>query len=516
MKTRSKSNSKEERSAKRRKTDETTTISKNSVKKRKVVSSKVSYAVFAKHLEIGREVIEFNSGRKECGEEWERLKGTEWAKDETLLLKALSCDLDPKEMGELARDRRFVMKAFKAAHSRSQVREIWNLLSPRNQSVMQIAFAAVRAGLPFAQLPASIQESKKCLLEGIGRGLLHWTKLPLKLKRDVDLALASKDAPSEARPQFRSLLLKVNQKDMLWKEWGCSQPEMTHESDWELAPEWVTSNRELMAAAAKVHPQVTRHLDATLALDLSFILNELLQENILSLSWLPRITYNEHTASVLNPENFRRFYMAGGAQHNLKHAIPPRLWSDRKFAMEWVASDGNVHSDMPEETFSDKEVFLTLACSPALAMSSSRRSSFSLMSDELKADKEFVLELCELTSSPGDFFGSIHHSLRKDDDVLISACAKEDIFHSWQSAQRDALRKKLEKKVINFQGFFTGILCGAEDPTSQTFVLNQGTDKGIKEHIASFVDFPQGKQLLQLQAAAKNLGIQTSHPYGSL
>ena len=65
-----------------------------------------------------------------------------------------------------------------------------------------------------------------------------------------------------------------------------------------------------------------------------------------------------------------------------------------------------------------------------------------------------------------------------------------------------------------FEGFFKGILCGVTvDSGSALQLLNQGPDAGIQRNIASYLDFPVGKQLGQLVKAARNLEVQGFYPY---
>ena len=167
-----------------------------------------------------------------------------------------------------------------------------------------------------------------------------------------------------------------------------------------------------------------------------------------------------------------------------------------------------MHSGMPESLSSDKEVFRAVARRPSY-------SSFSFMSLALKADKEFVLEILELTNA-NYLFDHINSSLKVDEDVLMAACARSiaGVFGSgYYECNRTQFLEKVKAKMRTFEGFFKGILCGVTAKSGNALQLLDQGDSAIHRNIASYLDFPVGKQLIQLVKAAKNLNVDGFHPY---
>jgi len=119
-----------------------------------------------------------------------------------------------------------------------------------------------------------------------------------------------------------------------------------------------------------------------------------------------------------------------------------------------------------------------------------------------------------------NFFVALNGRIRRNRDVLLAACAQ-----SSESFSRTPLAPmaygatvlvsptfvlSIASELAEFENFFKGILCGIRDRNSTLAMLDQGSDTGIKQRIASFLTFKTGKHFF---AAAAKMGHDIFHPY---
>ncbi|KAG7362894.1 protein of unknown function DUF4116 containing protein [Nitzschia inconspicua] len=498
---------------------------------------------------------------------WSWLNGTQWREDPDVVVAALKIGLKPLPYlrgNPILKDSGNLIEAFQATKYYWQAMQLWDLVEdPELKEYPPLVLVALERGVPKGEVNMEVVNDGETLLELIKDGTISWESLPENFKSDVEFALCARkcttvesDCDSFSSPlpphaiSFPTVLKAVTDKERLWREWGCIHPEEAHIKGrllWGEAPEQVMSDRRLMMEVIPIAAHVFEYISRSLKDDEAF-LQELVKEKPVLLGVFSKDIFLMFP-NFLTIEWIRDYWDEGGDQdlkqsygmeNKLQDCIPEQYWQDRDFVLNtWVAGGGPMNEHLHKSYYDDEEFLLTQAkCYYSHPL---RHSVFDCCNDQLypmrlsprlKADKPFLRSLIELAfpehmtrlfkpyrygpdglrifqtysdDSDDEVFckpSPLHH----DEELVILLFSKE---HSTYCELMDFWWPTIKRKVEDYERFFRGILCGTHPRSGSSLsLLDQGKDSNIiKKTIASFLDFPIGKQFRELIQAKEHFGI---------
>jgi hypothetical protein len=474
-------------------------------------------------------------GVEACEWQWNSLDGTTFQENPGIVAVALSSGLPPqkniKSTNKLLKDSDAVKQMIKACKNMGQVKELWDMLGGNVQKCPSLAFLAMSRGVPENDIGKDVIDDTDAVKKAVSDGSMKWKDMPTKYKKDTDLALAALERELGGKGTKTSLsvvLKKVTDKEKLWLEWACVHPEcLDNAAIWRSAPQSVTLNREVMRKVVTMDRRVYEYLDPVFKDDVDF-LTSILNGNINVMHEIRTETFRRFP-SLLN-KNFiskimkierNRNWSSSDAEFYTK--IPTEMWNDRDFFLnQWIRGGGSL-SGARTDFLDDEEIVLTHA--RCFYTSDERRpdrklnysgfsdsplNQYKSLSYRLRSDRAFLEELVKVAPVCCAMVAVKNSPFRDDDDLKMIACSVDKFAYLYDYSHDEIqhFHRNLRKKIKEYNGFFVGILCGMKSNSGSSLaLLDQGSDANIKRTIASFLDFPLGKNLVHLLRAGRHLGF---------
>ena len=390
---------------------------------------------------------------------------------------------------------------------------LWDRLSPSWKQDRDIAAVGFRNGVPFQDLPASLQNDRSFLLQGVAQNSKVWYSLPGHLQEDPCFPRSFKDF-CDAPLVFAVLrrLPFLRHERPIWRTIINSMIPSLGQLASSLAPNSILSDRKLMIEACTYDHSFFHHVHESLRTDREFI-EVLLLEQPMVLYSLPEEAQRQFPDLVAAtiPVLFRTF----GADSQRALSLADDVMATPSVMEAWFTSGGPFLPDkFPQSWREDKQIFLWIAEHRSCAIDAN--DSFEHASDRLKDDKLFMLQAVEISLA---VFVHASFRLRSDFDLILVAFAgSRDFFDDYMG---QAIRSNptlaqaylvhfaaiVHEKLAAHEAFFHSVLCGTSalvGPDCTLKQLDQGpeTVQRYKELIAEYLGVPKGEELRRLRIAA--------------
>lgn len=386
----------------------------------------------------------------------------------------------------------------------------WDHLSDDLKQDRDIALAAFAyCHVKVADLPSQFNQD---FLEAVQKNSGCWYKLSAVHKRDPEFVRSFKSFSSnslvaavfEAHPSLQ------NDTDV----WGAIISSKTFFRSLEDAPFVIRSNREFMLEACVEKVKNLRYVSDGLASDKNFL------QDVIDMD-PDALRFVSHDAQIQFPElvidNLERFLALKSNRYGgtLLGYIAPDMLTNSAFIEKWFTLGGDFSTGQFPDSFQDNEqIFLWV-------VRHGPKYSFSLASDRLRRDSEFVKQLIEI--QPCAYFCA-SHDVQADAAVVIKALATGSGAFAKDYVKRVHNTEHGEELLETFctflqlqldwnETFMTSILLGislqADASQRPLSVLNQGTETSLvyKKLIAQYAGVPIQKRLLSYRRAHLNLTV---------
>jgi hypothetical protein len=346
----------------------------------------------------------------------------------------------------------------------------------------------------------------------------------------------SPDTPKS--PSFAELWAAVvsDEKDRLWVELAVQQPQRLVIYDWQLAPNSVTDDPDLMRFMVAYNVRFALHISNRLAADFAFI-DAILAQNLQALMWLPQkafecfphIINSNSTLQALKMSGlFYGYYGYTSARQLLINKLSDRqYWNDRTFMLRFAFHTLGVPDRFLKSN--DVELYKVLVLSKRLKK---KDNEFTYIEGSMAPNTQTCLELLRI---------GMYQHVRS---CFTNSGFMENNYKVWVAKQRflvpvvphygaphggeeGTFRAKALDQLQTFQGCFT-FMCGViksrqedndgDDHCGDDCLLRKLDHAGIRAEIASYLDFPKGLELEDLLVAAPKIApsFPLFHPYDTV
>ena len=391
----------------------------------------------------------------------------------------------------------------------------WNNVPAHLETDPDVAFAAWSKGLVDAkEIPCVDSNYFRKALETAR--IKDWDKLPENLKNDIAFARSIQNFKICARSVLNQFPVLQHERD-IWSTIIDTVDTCTvslTDIVTAYAPQFISSNRELMLRACKKDPCILSCVHESLGMDRSFLEVALeMQPNALR--------YMKHGAQrlfrdlVLQTLSILVSHPDSYSEHEANYwaaAIVPEFWEDRNFVEDWFRLGlPFAETVFPAQWRNDRQICLLIATHGSWEH---RAESFATAAPSIRGDTEFMRQVLELDPS---LFACGTPALQQDFELAVFAFASSSevverylgkINYEGQSEFISRLRTTIEEKLSVRDAVFKTILCGMSQTSSigcTLPLLSQGEETTLRI-IAAYLAVPIGVADLQrLRRAAANL-----------
>ena len=237
---------------------------------------------------------------------WKLLTGTVWQEDPDICAQALFWGMPVSTIKghKILKDPELFCRLLTGAENAEQVQKLWVLGDARVRLDPECAFVAMKCGVSLGLIDKTITGNSELPKDAITKGSIEWKYLPIEFRRDVDFALCARQHGRAS--EFQNVVSVVDDKERLWREWACEDPDNLHLELWRDAPDTIRLDPAIMLKTVIHDADVIPYVHPSLLQNEEF-LKSVLDHKIEALCLLPTDTF-ERFPWLLGVDVMKRFF----------------------------------------------------------------------------------------------------------------------------------------------------------------------------------------------------------------
>jgi hypothetical protein len=402
---------------------------------------------------------------------WEALADTPWCGRHCprVAYSALRAYLDPAALADNApvlATPGSATQLLQFCVTKQSAKVLYRLIPKKVQRVAEVSFIALKLGvITFRQMHPTVK-TEKALQAGLRKNQFSWESLPPEMKQNIRYALALSPDTSELSPSFAEVWAAVvsDEKDRLWTELALQQPQRLLTRDWQLAPDRVKDDSDLMRSMVAHTVGFAAHISDRLAADFAFI-DAILANNLQALKWLPQKTF-ECFPHIINSNSTLQALKMSGAFLNYTSArqlLIDKLsdrhhWSDRNFILRFAYHTLGVPDRFLKSN--DVELYKVLVLSCRLKR---KDNEFTYFEGSMDPNIQTCLELLRFGEYQ-NVRSCFTDRLFMDNNYKVWVAKQRYLVqypHYGENSGEFTFRAKARSQLEAFQGCFT-FMCGVK------------------------------------------------------